>query len=68
MSTAIFQSDSTAPETPNPYAHLNPVQIYLAMSLPLTVVTLLFWAGFHFWEVRLERQKGKQLKDSGYQV
>ena len=68
MSTAIFQSDSTAPKGPNPYAHLNPVQIYLALSLPLTVATLLFWAGFHFWEKRLERQKKREHKAAGWQV
>ena len=35
MSTEIFQSDYTGPKMSNPYAHLNPVQIYLALSLPL---------------------------------
>ena len=53
---------------PNPYAHLNPVQIYFALSLPLTVVTLLFWAGFHLWEMRHEKQKKKGHKDSGWQA
>ena len=67
MSTAIFQSDDTGPKTPNPYARLNPVQIYLALSLPLTVVTLLFWAGFHFWEKRHEGNKKRQYKDNYWQ-
>ncbi|KAF6229253.1 hypothetical protein HO133_007369 [Letharia lupina] len=68
MSTEIFQSDYTGRGMPNPYANLNPVQIYLALSLPLTVVTLLFWAGFHFWEMRHEKQKKKHHKAAGWQV
>ena len=68
MSTEIFSSDYTGRGMPNPYAHLNPVQIYFALSLPLTVITLLFWAGFHLWEMRHEKQKKKGHKDSGWQA
>lgn len=64
MSTDIFQSDYTGRGEPNPFAHLNPVQIYLALSLPLTIVTLLFWAGSHFWEMRNEKRKSNNLKDT----
>lgn len=55
MSTDIFQTDYKGRWRPNPYIQLNPIQIYLALSLPLTVVTLLFWAAFHFWEKRQEK-------------
>lgn len=68
MSTDIFQSDYTGRAEANPYAHLNPVQVYLALSLPLTVVTLLFWAGFHFWEMRHEKQKKRHHKAAGWQA
>lgn len=68
MSTDIFQSDYKGRGRPNPYAHFNPVQIYLVLSLPLTAFTLLFWAGFHFWEKRLEKQKKKHYKATGWQV
>lgn len=68
MSTAIFQSDNTGRNRLNPYAHLNPIQLYLALSLPLTVVTLLFWAGFHFWEMRAEKRKEAQHKATDWQV
>ena len=64
MSTEIFQSGGM----PKTYARLNPVQIYLALSLPLTVVTLLFWAGFHLWELRQEKQKKKDHKAADWQV
>lgn len=68
MSTEIFQSDYTGPQRPNPYAYLNPVQIYFALSLPLTVITLLFWAGFHFWEMRNEKQKKRDHEAADWQV
>jgi hypothetical protein len=71
MSTDIFQStDSDHPKSgaPNPYTYLNPLQIYLVLSLPLTVVTLLFWAGFHFWEMRHEHRKKRHHKAAGWQV
>lgn len=55
MSTDVFQSHDAGPKEPRPYAHLNPLQLYLVLSLPLTVVTLLFWAGFHFHEKHKER-------------
>ena len=68
MSTEIFQSDFTEDRIPSPYAHLNPIQIYLALSLPLTVVTLLLWATFHFWEVHREKEKKRHHKAAGWQV
>lgn len=68
MSTDIFQADYTGRGRPNPYAHLNPVQIYFALSLPLTIVTLLFWACFHFWEMRHEKQKKRNHEAAGWQV
>lgn len=71
MSTNIFQpndSDHSKSDGLNPYAHLNPLQIYLVLSLPLTVVTLLFWAGFHFWEMRHEQRKKRHHKAAGWQV
>lgn len=68
MSTDIFQSDYTGHVRSDPYARLNPIQIYLALSLPLTVVTLLFWAAFHFWEMRREKEKKKGHKDADWQV
>ena len=68
MSTDMFGSDYTGRHGPNPYANLNPLQIYLALSLPLTAATLLFWAGFHLWEMRHEKQKKKDHQDSGWQV
>ncbi|KAL8718574.1 MAG: hypothetical protein Q9225_004304 [Loekoesia sp. 1 TL-2023] len=68
MSTDIFQQDYKGRRESNPYMRLNPVQIYLALSLPLTVVTLLFWAAFHFWEMRREKQKEQHHKDANAQA
>ncbi len=72
MSTSIFQSDSDSdyskPSRLNVHAHLSPVQIYLSLSLPLTIVTLLFWAGFHYWEMRHEKEKQRHHKAAGWQV
>lgn len=68
MSTDIFQLDYKGRRESNPYVHLNPVQIYLALSLPLTMVTLSFWAAFHFWEMRREKQKEQRHKDANAQA
>lgn len=68
MSTDIFHTDYTGRWEPNAYARLNPIQIYLALSLPLTVVTLLFWAAFHFWEKRREKQIKRHHKAADWQV
>ena len=68
MSTDVFQSDYTGSGRPNPFAHLNPVQIYLALSLPLTVIALLFWAGFHIWETRRENKRKSYHTDAGWQA
>ncbi|MCJ1261432.1 hypothetical protein MMC22_001296 [Lobaria immixta] len=64
MSTDVFQSHDAGPKEPSPHAHLNPLQLYLVLSLPLTVVTLLFWAGFHFHE----KQKERHHKVTGWQA
>ncbi|MCJ1391816.1 hypothetical protein MMC18_004683 [Xylographa bjoerkii] len=68
MSTEIFQADATRSGGPDPYARLNPIQVYLALSLPLTVAVLLFWACFHLWEMRHEKQKKSQHKAADWQV
>ena len=52
MSTDIFQNKSTVDRGPNPFAILSPLQFYLAASLPLTLITLLIWAAFHWWQKR----------------
>ena len=52
----------------NPFLDLNPVQIYLALSLPLTVVTLMIWAAFHLWEKRREKQRKQDYQASAWQV
>ncbi|KAL8896164.1 MAG: hypothetical protein Q9207_007845 [Kuettlingeria erythrocarpa] len=57
MSTDVFELDYKGQPQANPYARLSPWQIYLALSLPLTAVTLLVWAVFHFWEMRREKPK-----------
>lgn len=68
MSTDIFGSDNRGRQGPYPYAHLNPVQTYIVLSLPLTIVTLFVWAGFHLWEMRHEKQKKREHEESGWQV
>lgn len=68
MSTDIFQSHDAGPGRPNPYAYLTPLQLYLVLSLPLTVVALLFWAGFHVWDIHHEKQKARHHKDTGWQA
>ena len=52
MSTDIFQASDMEGlrKGPNPYAHLTPLQVYLAASLPLTFVTLTIWAILHYIE------------------
>lgn len=59
MSTAIFQSEDVPAENkgPDPYAHLSPLQVYLAASLPLTFVTLTVWAVLHWLERHKEKMK-----------
>ena len=47
MSTHVFELDYEGRRKGNPYARLSPWQIYLAMSLPLTAITLSVWAVFH---------------------
>ena len=69
MSTDIFQATTSSSSTSesrssDPYARLSPWQIYLAISLPLTFVTLLTWAAFHLWEKRQERIKKQALEDA----
>lgn len=64
MSTAIFEpsanNESTAKHPrPDPYAHLSPLQVYLAISLPLTFVTIVVWAFLHWQEKRKEKFKAQ---------
>ncbi|KAL8919648.1 MAG: hypothetical protein Q9208_006680 [Pyrenodesmia sp. 3 TL-2023] len=66
MSTDVFEVDYKGRSQENPYAQLSPWQIYLALSLPLTAVTLLVWAMFHFWEMRREKPKMAQNRDIEY--
>ncbi|KAL8649189.1 MAG: hypothetical protein Q9210_004553 [Variospora velana] len=66
MSTDVFEVDYKGRSQKNPYANLSPWQIYLALSLPLTAVTLLVWAIFHFWEMRREKPKMAQHRDVEY--
>ena len=47
MSTAIFQSNGPDALSPNPYAHLTPLQTYLVLTLPLTATTLAVWLIFN---------------------
>ena len=73
MSTDIFQSSNNSKGqqfigSSNPYVHLNPWQVYLALSLPLTVVTLLVWLGFHLWEKRRENKKKNTLSQASCMV
>ncbi|KAL8743689.1 MAG: hypothetical protein Q9184_008083, partial [Pyrenodesmia sp. 2 TL-2023] len=63
MSTDVFEVDYKGRSQENPYVHLSPWQIYLALSLPLTAVTLLVWAMFHFWEMRREKPRVAQYRD-----
>lgn len=66
MSTDVFGLDYKGRAQENPYARLSPWQIYLALSLPLTAVTLLVWAMFHLWEMRREKPKVGQHRDIEY--
>ncbi|KAL9612989.1 MAG: hypothetical protein Q9167_002466 [Letrouitia subvulpina] len=64
MSTAIFQpsgnDESIAKHPgPDPYAHLSPLQVYLAVSLPLTFVTIMVWAFLHWLEKHKEKIKAQ---------
>ena len=54
MSTDIFQNKDVKSPGPNPFSDLSPLQVYLAASVPLTVITLIVWAAFHWWEKRRE--------------
>ncbi|KAI4210643.1 MAG: hypothetical protein LQ351_006522 [Letrouitia transgressa] len=74
MSTAIFQPSASNENTaqhpgPNPYAHLSPLQVYLAISLPLTFVTIVVWAFLHWIEKRKEKIKAQAYRlDSSLRV
>ena len=60
MSTDIFNLDNDLTNPgPNPYAHLSPLQLYLAASLPLTFVTILVWAALHWLEKHKESLKAR---------
>lgn len=50
MSTDIFQRNDSNPTSPDLYRNLTPLQIYLALTLPLTAVTLSVWIFFHYRE------------------
>ena len=56
MSTDIFQNHYNHSGTSDPYKSLDPLQFYFTLSVPLTAVTLLVWAYFHFLEVRRARR------------
>ncbi|KAL8840888.1 MAG: hypothetical protein Q9170_001152 [Blastenia crenularia] len=68
MSTDVFQLDHSGRPGADPYQHLSPWQIYLAISLPLTVFTVLIWAAFHFWEKRREQQKTQRQRNTSIQA
>ncbi|KAL8702870.1 MAG: hypothetical protein Q9201_003961 [Fulgogasparrea decipioides] len=62
MSTDIFQTDGPGHPKPDPYAHLSPLQMYLAASLPLTFITILIWAALHWLEKHKEKLKAQAHK------
>lgn len=55
MSTDIFQSEDARKSGPDPYEKMSPLQVYLAASLPLTLITLTVWGIFHWIERNKER-------------
>lgn len=57
MSTDIFQSEDARHHGPDPYDNMTPLQVYLAASLPLTLVTLAVWGIFHWIERNRERME-----------
>ncbi len=59
MSTDIFHSASIKHPGPDPFAYLSPLQLYLAASLPLTLVTILIWAALHWLEKHKETVKAQ---------
>ncbi|KAL8729853.1 MAG: hypothetical protein Q9181_004858 [Wetmoreana brouardii] len=62
MSTDIFQTDGPGHPKPDPYAHLSPLQVYLAASLPLNLITILIWAALHWLEKHKEKLKAQAHK------
>ena len=66
MNTDIFQNHDLHPGAPNPYSNLNPVQLYLVLTLPLTAVTLSVWFYFHWMESRRAQFEKLQHLDSGW--
>ena len=63
MSTAIFQMNGSEPLSPDPYKYLTPVQLFLAITLPLTAFTLSIWAVFHQRQRFSMRLKGRKYFD-----
>ena len=59
MSTDIFHNDGdgAGPRGPDPFAHMTPLQVFLAASLPLTFVTLSIWAVLLWMEGHKQRVK-----------
>ncbi|KAL9604133.1 MAG: hypothetical protein Q9219_000721 [cf. Caloplaca sp. 3 TL-2023] len=45
----------------DPYIHLTPLQFFLTLSLPLTLITILIWATVHQLEKHRETLKAKAL-------
>lgn len=59
MSTDIFHSDDIKHKGPNPFARLSPLQLYLVVSLPLTLMTLVIWAVLHWLGKHREELKAQ---------
>ena len=59
MSTDIIRFKANG-RTSDKIFQLQALQIYLAISIPLVVITLLFAYGFHFWATRTEDGHSKR--------
>lgn len=57
MSTDIFRTTNTG-QFGNT-VQLGALRLYIMISLPLVVVTLLAWYGFYWWENRKEKLRKK---------
>lgn len=59
MSTDIFRATNTG-QSGNT-VQLGALRLYIAVSLPLVMVTMLGWYGVYWWETRKEKLRMKRL-------
>lgn len=64
MSTDIFRATNTG-QFGNT-VQIGTLRLYIAISLPLVVVTLLAWYGVYWWETRKEKLRTRTITSKSH--